>query len=85
MPYPAKKSNDLARAASALRKALKAAADLLDDQDPQLRLRAVHAVAQAAGALVKLVETRELSERVEALEARLEGRPVMRGGDHAWA
>jgi len=50
MPYPAKKSNDLARAASALRKALKTASDLLEDPDPQLRLRAVHAVAQAATA-----------------------------------
>jgi hypothetical protein len=86
MAYPAKRSNDLARAASTLRKALKTASDLLEDPDPQLRLRAVHAVAQAATALAKIAEVRELEERVAALEARLEGRtPAKRLGGSAWA
>lgn len=69
MPYPAKRVNDLARAASALRKALKTAVELLDDPDPQTRLRAVHGVVQAAGALVKVQEARELESRVAELEA----------------
>lgn len=56
MPYPSKKTNDLARAASALRKALKCAAELLEDSDPATRLKAVHGVATAAGTLAKLAE-----------------------------
>ncbi len=71
MPYPAKKSNDLARAASALRKALKTASELLEDPDPATRLRAVHAVATAAGTLAKLVESTDLEQRLEALEGAL--------------
>ncbi len=43
--------------------------DLLDDDDPQMRLKAVHAVAQAAAAYRALVEATDLEARVEALEA----------------
>jgi len=80
MPYPAKRSNDLARAASALRKALKTASDLLEAPDPQLRLRAVHAVAQAATALAKIAEVKELEARLEALEEALGVGKPKRGG-----
>ncbi|GAA6761489.1 MULTISPECIES: hypothetical protein [Thermus] len=73
MPFPAKKVNDLGRAASALRRALKTAVGLLDDPDPQTRLRAVHAVAQAATALARVHEARELEQRVAELEAAVEG------------
>ena len=72
MPYPAKRSNDLARAASALRKALKVAVGLLEEPDAQTRLRAVHAVAQSATALAKIVEVKELEGRVSELERALE-------------
>lgn len=71
MPYPSKKTNDLARAASALRKALKCAAELLEDSDPATRLRAVHGVATAAGTLAKLAEMSDLENRLEALEHAL--------------
>lgn len=71
MPYPSKKTNDLARAASALRKALKCAAELLEDSDPATRLRAVHGVATAAGTLAKLAEMSDLENRLEALERAL--------------
>lgn len=71
MPYPSKKTNDLARAASALRKALKCAAELLEDSDPATRLRAVHGVATAAGTLAKLAEMSDLENRLETLEHAL--------------
>lgn len=71
MPYPSKKTNDLARAASALRKALKCAAELLEDSDPATRLKAVHGVATAAGTLAKLAEMSDLEARLETLERAL--------------
>jgi hypothetical protein len=71
MPYPAKKSNDLARAASALRKALKTGAEALEDGDPAIRLKAVHAVSTAAGTLAKLAELSDLEARLQALEQAL--------------
>lgn len=72
MAYPSKKTNDIARAASALRKALKVAAGLLDSPEPELQLRAVHATSQAASALAKLAELGDLEQRLAALEAALQ-------------
>lgn len=72
MPFPGSKANDLERAASALRKALKTASGLLDDPDEQVKLRAVHAVAQAAGALARIAEAADLEERLRALEAAVQ-------------
>ena len=72
MPYPAKRSNDLARAASALRKALKTAVGLLEAPEPATQLRAVHAVAQVSVALVKVEEARSLEARVAELESAVE-------------
>ncbi len=72
MPYPAKRSNDLGRAASALRKALKTAVGLLEAPEPATRLRAVHAVAQVSVALVKVEEARSLEARVAELESAVE-------------
>ncbi|MBO1436079.1 hypothetical protein J3L12_02525 [Meiothermus sp. CFH 77666] len=64
----ATKNNDIARAGTALRKALKTAEHLLTDPDPQTQLRAVHAVAQAAGVLVRLAEMSDLEQRILTLE-----------------
>jgi hypothetical protein len=52
--------------------------DLLDDDDAQMRLKAVHAVAQAAAAYRALVEATDLEARVEALEAAQEAPQAMR-------
>lgn len=71
MPMPASKSNDLNRAGTALRRALKVGLELLEDPDPAARLRAIHAVAQAAGVLVRLAEMSDLEARLEALEQQL--------------
>lgn len=71
MPMRAKKNNDLARAGTGLRKALKTAEALLADPDPQLRLRACHAVAQVAGALVRLAEMTDLEQRLQTLENQM--------------
>lgn len=78
VPYPSKKVNDLARAASALRKALKCAAELLEDSDPATRLKAVHGVATAAGTLAKLAEMTDFEARLAALEEALQQRPKLR-------
>lgn len=75
MAYPSKKTNDLARAASALRKALKTAAALLEDPDPSTRLKAVHGVSTAAGTLAKLAELSDLEARLQALEQAVQ-RPM---------
>ncbi|MCS7069255.1 MAG: hypothetical protein NZN28_11590 [Meiothermus sp.] len=76
----ATRNNDIARAGTALRKALKTSEALLQDPDPQTRLRAVHALAQAAGVLLRLAETSDLERRLEALETLLPPRK----GDATW-
>ena len=48
--------------------AIMAAGDLLDDDDPATRLRAVHAVSQSAAAYQRIHESADLEARVEALE-----------------
>jgi hypothetical protein len=62
-----------------LRKALKTAAELLEDPDPATRLKAVHGVATAAGTLSKLAETADLEQRLEALQTALEEMREVRG------
>jgi len=47
------------------------ASELLDGDDEATRLKAVHAMTQAAGQYRALYETMELQERVAALEQRL--------------
>ncbi|MGK0618628.1 hypothetical protein [Meiothermus cerbereus] len=71
MPRPPSKTTDLNVARSALRRGLKTAVNLLEDGDPQVRLRAVHATAQAASALIKLAELGDLEARLETLERAL--------------
>lgn len=53
-------------------KALKRAAELLEDGDPQVALKAAHAVFQGATAYAKLHEVAELEKRVAALENAVE-------------
>lgn len=48
--------------------AVEKARELLHSEDPQLVLRAVHAVSQAGASASKVFETTVLAERVEALE-----------------
>lgn len=70
MPRPPSKTTDINTARSALKRALKAAVLLLDSPEPELRLRAVHATAQAAAALGRLAELGDLEARLSALENR---------------
>lgn len=51
--------------------AILTASELLEDDDKAIRLKAVHAVQQAAGQYRSLWETMELSGRVAALEIEL--------------
>ena len=51
--------------------AVMAAGDLLDDDDPATRLRAVHAVSQSAAAYQRVYESSDLEARLEALEQAL--------------
>lgn len=57
--------------------------DPVTDQDR--KLRGASALATLAGSYLKTLELHEVLPRVEALEARLEGRPVTNGGNRAWA
>jgi hypothetical protein len=54
-------------------RALCAAEAVLDaSEDPELTLKAVHAVSQCAGQYAKLLEIGELEARVQALEASMQ-------------
>jgi hypothetical protein len=78
MPRPSSKTTDINAARISLKKALKVAVKLLEDADPQVRLRAVHGVAQAAGVLVRVAEMSDLEARLQALEQALQSSPRMR-------
>ena len=62
---------DLSRSRAALMRALRRAEQALASRDDTTAIRAAHAIATIAGAVVKLVEAHELQERVEGLEARV--------------
>lgn len=51
------------------------ASALLDHHDAQVRLRAVHATAQAAAAYRAVYSDSDLEGRIAQLEARAEGNP----------
>lgn len=53
--------------------AIMTASDLLDADDPLVRLKAVHAVGQASGVFKSVYETADLEARLEALERRVGG------------
>lgn len=63
------KPGDLSALKRELWAAIVTATDLLDDDDREIRLRAVHATSQAAGAYRALYETADLEGRIAALEA----------------
>ncbi len=71
MPTRKRTLGDLEGATRLVWKGLKRAAQLLEHPDPQVALKAAHAVFQGATAYAKLMEVKELKERVEALEARV--------------
>ncbi len=51
--------------------------DVLEQsQEPELRLKAIHAFSQCAGQYAKLIEVGELEARLVALEARVQGKSV---------
>ncbi len=52
---------------------VEAASDALEDADVNVRLRACHAMTQAAGAYAKLVEACEFEARLAAVERQLDG------------
>ena len=77
-PYEARKAKrqkrreqpgNLEDARTLLWKALQRAAELLSTEDPQLSLKAVHAVSQCAGSYAKILEVGEFEARLAALEA----------------
>ena len=50
-------------------RALTRAGELLEEEDPVLSLKAVHAVSQGAAAYARIVEVGEMEARLAALEA----------------
>ena len=67
------KAGTLEDARGLLWRALQRAAELLEEEDPALTLKAVHAVSQGASSYAKLVEVGELEARIAALEIAQEG------------
>lgn len=69
----------IAQAQALLWRALTRAGDLLDEEDPHLTLKAIHAISQGASAYARIVEVGELEARIEALEAQGTGPTLGRG------
>ncbi len=67
-----RRAGDLSDVRLTLWKAIGAAEDVLTDESEKsdLRLRAVHAITQAAAAYAKLVEATEFEARLAALEKK---------------
>ena len=66
-----RKPGNMQAVAGKLWAALEAAEELLAEDDPHLRLKAVHALSQVAGSYAKVYEVGELEARTQALEAVL--------------
>lgn len=73
------KAGTLEDARALLWRALTRAGELLEQEDPMLSLKAVHAVSQGASAYARIVEVGEIEARLAALEAS--GAPVEGGPD----
>jgi len=71
MPRPSSKTTDINAARFALKRAMKTALGLLESHEPELQLRACHAIAQTATALGRLAEQADLEARLAALEQAL--------------
>ncbi len=65
------KPKDLKAVAAIVWDALETARALLENEDPQMQLKACHGVFQGAAAYAKVYEVGELEARLEALEASL--------------
>lgn len=64
-----KRAGDLSAAQAKLWRAIrKAEAVMASAGNPELTLRAIHALSQAVGQYTRVIETGELSARLEALE-----------------
>ncbi|MDL2343098.1 hypothetical protein QOL99_02925 [Deinococcus sp. MIMF12] len=64
------KPGTLEDARALLWRALTRAGELLEEEDPLLSLKAIHAVSQGASAYAKIVEVGELEARIAALEGQ---------------
>lgn len=62
------KPGTLEDARALLWRALTRAGELLEEEDPALCLKAIHAISQGASAYAKIVEVGELEARIAALE-----------------
>lgn len=71
MPSKARTTGDLERAKKRLWRAVLRASEIIEDTDPNLALRGVHALSQALTVYAKLHETHELEGRLRALEQAL--------------
>lgn len=67
-----RKGGSLEHARVLLWQALERAAELLNEDDPALSLKAVHAISQGASSFAKLVEVGEFEARLAALEGAKE-------------
>lgn len=70
---PYAESGDMQALRSRLWAAVESAAGLLKSRKPEVRLKAVHATAQAGAAYRNVLETCDLEARIAALEAVKEG------------
>jgi hypothetical protein len=72
-PRP-RKPGDLAALQRMLWRALRTAERILEEaEEPELQLRAIHAISQTGGQYLKLLETGEFEVRIAALEAAQKG------------
>ena len=62
------KPGTLEDARALLWRALTRAGELLEEEDPALSLKAIHAISQGAAAYARIVEVGELEARIAALE-----------------
>lgn len=76
MPTRARTTGDLERAKKRLWRAVLRASEIVEDPDPALALKGIHALAQACGVYTKLFEVAELEARVAALEAAVQSRTL---------
>ena len=67
------KPGTLEDARALLWRALTRAGELLEEEDPALSLKAIHAISQGVGAYAKVLEVGELEARIAALEGTGEG------------
>jgi hypothetical protein len=66
-----RKAGDIATLRRVLWASILASEQLLIDNDPDRRLRAVHALTQASATYARLTETSDLENRIVALEQAL--------------